>query len=211
MTTAIFDLDGTLTRKDTYIPFLGLCLRQLGFRARAAALPFYIAMYYGKLITNERLKEAFLKTILSDVPVKKLRPVVDNFLNKLMSKGLNEPAMQSLRRHLAGGDRVILATASFDLYVYALAERLGIKEVVCTRAEVKRGIITGRISGKNCHGAEKLRMLEEIVKKNDWKNSIFYTDHYSDVPVLKKSSRGVLVNPGLFTRLRLKDLDLLQH
>jgi len=26
----IFDLDDTLTRKDTYLPFLALCIRELG-------------------------------------------------------------------------------------------------------------------------------------------------------------------------------------
>lgn len=211
MTTAIFDLDGTLTTKDTYIPFLGLCLRQLGFRARAAALPFYMAMYYGKAITNERLKEAFLNAVLSGVPVKKLQPVVDKFLDRLMNEGLNDAAVESLRRHLAVKDRVILATASFDIYVRALGEKLGIQEVVCTRTEVKDGFLTGRISGRNCHGAEKLRRLDELLKDSDWKDSVFYTDHHSDAPVLKKASRGILVKPGFFTRLRLGDLKHLQH
>ena len=62
MTTVIFDLDGTLTKKDTYLPFLGLCLREFGLRKLSAiVLPLYVLLYKFSIISNHQLKEIFLK------------------------------------------------------------------------------------------------------------------------------------------------------
>jgi HAD superfamily hydrolase (TIGR01490 family) len=112
--------------------------------------------------------------------------------------------VQTVQDHLKTGDRVILVTASFDIYVEKLAKRLGIPNVVCTRAEVRDGILTGRILGKNCHGTEKVERLETLLAPAEWAISILYTDHHSDLPLLKRVSHGVLVNPGARTRALLK-------
>ena len=95
-------------------------------------------------------------------------------------------------------------SASFDFYVTKLAKRIGVNQVVCTKAEVNDGIITGRILGKNCHGQEKVKRLESLLNPSDWYSSVLYTDHYSDYPLLKKVKKAILVNPGLTTRLLLK-------
>ena len=205
MATVIFDLDGTLTKKDTYLPFLGMCLKEFGPRSLSVALlPFYASLYLCGLISNARLKEVFLGKILSGVTLESLEPVSEKFVSALLEHGLNRAAVELLRTHLEKNDRVVLATASFDLYTVKLAARLGIETVVCTRAELKDGALTGRIYGKNCHGPEKLRRLEDVIGEREWGLSIFYTDHYSDLPLLKRASRGVLVNPGLKTRILLR-------
>jgi HAD superfamily hydrolase (TIGR01490 family) len=205
MNTVIFDLDRTLTRKDTYLPFLFCCSRKFGLRMKAAFLiPIFSILYCLKVVTNSRLKQAFLWGVLGGIAVDRLKPVVDQYVAKLIDRGLNRPLLQTLRDHLKRGDRVILATASFDLYVERLAENLGIQQVVCTRAEICSGVITGRILGENCHGAQKLQRLEALLAPSDWQFAILYTDHHSDLPLLQKVSRGYLVNPDSKTRSLLK-------
>ena len=205
MNTVIFDLDGTLARKDTYLPFLFSCVKAFGLRMRAPfLLPIFSLLFFFKVVTNSRLKEAFLSGVLAGIPVDRLRPVVEKYVADLIESGLNRPLLLTLRDHLKRGDRVILATASFDLYVEGLAEKLGIEHVVCTRAEILSGVVTGRILGENCHGAQKLQRLEALLAPADWQFAILYTDHHSDLPLLKKVSRGYLVNPGSKTRTLLK-------
>lgn len=204
MRTVIFDLDGTITRKDTYLPFLYNCVRKSGLRPSAALLPLYALLNLLGIIGNERLKEVFLDKTLSGVRAGNLDGVIDGFIERLLETGLNRDVIAILNAHLRENDSVIMATASFDIYTRRLAERLGIKNVICTRAEIRNGIITGRLLGRNCRGEEKLKRLEEAVTEEQWKDSIFYTDHHSDLPVLKKVSRGFLVRPGLRTRLLLR-------
>jgi len=202
--TVIFDLDGTITRKDTYLPFLFDCVRKSGLRASAALLPLYALLNLLGIIENEKLKAVCLYKTLSGVRAKHRAGDIDGFIERLLKTGLNKDVIEILNTHLRKNDNVIMATASFDLYTHSLADRLGIKNVICTKAEIRKGIITGRLLGRNCRGHEKLKRLEEVVSEAQWKGSIFYTDHHSDLPVLKKVSRGFLVKPGLKTRLLLR-------
>lgn len=208
MTTVIFDLDGTLSKKDTYLPFLGLCLREFGLRKLSAiVLPLYVLLYKFSIISNHQLKEIFLSKILSGISLEQLEPITEKFVLDLINSGLNRPILKILNLHLKQGHRVILVTASFDFYVTRLAKKIGINQVVCTRAEVNDGILTGRILGKNCHGKEKVRCLENLLSPSDWQSSVLYTDHYSDYPLLRKIKKGILVNPGLKTRSMLRKYD----
>lgn len=202
MTTVIFDLDGTLARRDTFLPFVFCCLRAFGLKTRPTFyLPFYFLFYCCGMVTNARLKEAFLESVLSGVSLECLRPIVEKYVARLIETALNQSLVKILHDHLNRGDQVILATASVDLYAERLAESLGITNVVCTRAEACRGVVTGRILGENCRGPEKLRRLEECLSADDWRDSIFYTDHHADLPLLRKVSQGFLVKPSLLTRL----------
>ena len=151
---AIFDLDGTLTKKDTYIPFLGLCVRELGLRNLSAlTLPFYTLLYFSKIINNHQLKEYFLGKILAGVSLKELEPVSDKFVSNLLETGLNESVFSLLKAHIEQGNSVILATASFDFYVLKLAQKLRVTNIVCTQASNSRSL------GNYLKVLEKLKML----------------------------------------------------
>lgn len=205
MAIVIFDLDGTLTKKDTYLPFLWLCLQEFGPRWFSIfILPFYVSLYLCGLISNSRLKEIFLDKILSGIPLERLEPVSEKFVSELLDKGLNKKGLEKLQMHLKRNDKVILASASFDFYAVKLAKRLGIDHIICTRAEVKDEVLTGRILGENCYGWEKVRRLEAIISDIEWGSSLLYTDHYADLPLLKRVAQGFLVNPNLKTRVLLR-------
>ena len=120
---------------------------------------------------------------------------------------MNQDIVDILNKHLKQNHKVIMVTASFDLYTKRIAEKLGIKHVISTISEVKDGIITGRISGINCHGQEKVKRLKDYLNQSEWENFICYTDHYSDLPLLERAHKGYLVNPGLKSRNILKNYD----
>ena len=202
MASVIFDLDGTLARRDTYLPFIFYCLKEFGLKKRPAfCLPLHVLLYCCRIVTKARLKEALLECVLTGVSLDRLKPIVEKYVARLIESGLNQSLVKILQDHLNSGDRVIVATASLDLYVLALCRRLGVENVVCTRAQVERGVVTGQIVGENCRGVEKVRRLEECLSPDDWQQSVFYTDHHADLPLLRRVSRGFLVSPSLLTRL----------
>jgi HAD superfamily hydrolase (TIGR01490 family) len=202
---AIFDLDGTLTRGDTYLPFLLRCLQEFGLRKWSALLfPYHALMYLGGVITNSQFKELLLNNVLGGISMEQLQPVIRKFSSEIVKNKMNHDMICALQCHKIEKHRVILATASLDLYVREISERLGISEVACTSVEVVGGHLTGRLLGKNCHGAEKANRLEKLLGSSDLEHSIFYTDHHSDLPLLKKVKQGILVRPGLRTRFLLQ-------
>jgi len=201
----IYDLDRTLTRRDTYLPFLFACLRAFGPRDWSICFfPYYALLYLMGRISNGRFKQLLLTGGLAGISLEQLKPVVHMFVSNVLVKRMNVDVVNVLQRHLKKNHRVILATASLDLYVLEMARRLGIEEVVCSRAEVERGSITGRLVGNNCHGNEKLQRLEQIVSREELNNAKFYTDHHSDFPVLSKVRHGILVRPSIVSRLALR-------
>jgi len=128
MPIVIFDLDGTLTEKDTYVPFLLFCLKEFGcWRVSLILLPFYSFLFKLGMISNHRLKEIFLNTTIAGIALDKLDKVSEKFVQELILRGLNNSVFQILHMHLDEGDEVILASASFDLYVMNLASRIGIE------------------------------------------------------------------------------------
>jgi phosphatidylglycerophosphatase C len=107
--------------------------------------------------------------------------------------GLNEVASRKL-----GGAIVVLATASPDIYVDRLAAMLDIEHVVCTRLELSPdGCLTGRMIGGNCHGVTKLRHVDgfRVEHGAEWADMTCYSDHISDLPLLRQAGRAYAVNP----------------
>jgi len=200
---AIFDLDGTLTKKDTYIPFLLSILKKRPERLiHTLGLPFFMLFYFIKVLNNNELKEIFLYKVLSEMEIGEVAFISSKFVENLLKKGMNPLGVKLLNMHQNNRDRIIIATASFDIYVNSIAKRLGVHELICTRAETKNGRYTGKIDGLNCYGEEKLIKIKQYLGELLQARIIAYSDHLSDFPMLKFANEGYLVTPS---RWCLKD------
>lgn len=192
---AVFDLDGTLTRGDTFVRYLLAHLWRRPWRLlRCWLLPFEVVRFNATgRQGNERLKTQFLTAVLGGMSEAELAPVTGRFVDRVLRDGLRPGAQQTLRRHRDAGHELVLLTASPDLYVHTLAERLGFHKVISTRVEWnKMGRLTGRLEGSNCRGREKLRRLQEGLKeKRKYYFSVAYADEPADTPVLSWADIGV--------------------
>ena len=68
-----------------------------------------------------------------------------------------------------------------------ICEKLGIKHLIASRVDPK----TGKYSGENCHGKEKVRRFYEIFGKTEVDE--FYSDSHSDEPMAKIAKKAFLV------------------
>lgn len=159
----------------------------------------------GRGCQQHGIKRSVSKGALEGRTVKDVQGVAKQFAEYFVEKHANKELVQALRTHQYHGARVLLATASLDIYVREIAERLGIPEVICTSVELKEGCITGRLLGKNCHGVEKVKRLEKILTSSEFESSVCYTDHHSDLPLLQRVKQGILVRPSLRTRFILRN------
>jgi len=202
----VVDLDGTLVREDTYLSFLLANLRQRPWRGwRCLWLPVAVAAHLTRFRDNSWLKRSFLTVFLGGLPATEVEAFGARFAERLVARQLRPGARQRLNAYAREGVRLVLATASLDLYVPAIARQLGIAQadVICTRtARDARGRLTGWFDGMNCYGLEKAARIaawREVqgVSRID----IAYSDHHSDIPMLRLAVRGIAVNPS--PRLRV--------
>jgi len=183
-TVAVFDLDGTITRSDSLVPFLAASIPARRLWPAIARLSPRILAYAMRVEPNWRLKEAVLTAVLGGMPVELYEYLAREFAAGRLPRMVRPAALSRLRWHQTMGHRVVIATASLEAYVRPWAVEQGVADVVGTRLEVEAGQLTGRIEGRNCYGAEKVARLEVMVADLHSSNIYVYGDSRGDRELL---------------------------
>jgi len=197
---AIYDLDRTITRRATYTPFLIHCARaRAPWRlALAPAVAGSMAAFAGGIIGRARLKEVNHQLLLGYARADdEIKPLVEEFAEQNVRENLHPGAIRAIARDRSDGRRLVMATASYALYVDAIAERLGFDDVIATRSvRGSDGRLLARIQGNNCYGPAKLAMIREWMAEEQVERGHvrFYSDHHSDAPALEWADEAVAVN-----------------
>ena len=202
MRLAIFDLDGTITRHDTLVPYaLGFVIRKRLWRLPALlfVLPAVLGHALG-LIDRGGLKSVFIRATLGGCRRKDLERWTAVFVRRLLAQGVFARAIDTLRGHAGAGDRLVLLSASTDLYVPAIAEALGCQEAICTGLSWDGDRLRGTLTTPNRRGEEKARCVTALRARYPGVESVAYGNAASDIPHLKLVDRGVLVNGSAAAR-----------
>jgi HAD superfamily hydrolase (TIGR01490 family) len=207
---AVYDMDRTVTRRPTYVPFLLHCaVRRAPWRL--LLLPVVagsVIAYAARLIDRARLKEINHHLLLGrTIHPRDLMPLVESFADWQAAANIRPGARAAIARDKAQGRRLVLATASYRLYADAIAERLGFDDVIGTGSII--GLderVHARIAGENAYGEAKMRMITDWVEKSGLKDAHghvrFYSDHVSDQPAFEWADEPIAVNPhGKLRRL----------
>ncbi|MDJ0771249.1 MAG: HAD-IB family hydrolase [Ilumatobacter sp.] len=159
VTVAAFDVDGTLTTRDCVVPFLW----RLGRRPAVAAqlvrrTPDIVAG--GLRCDRDRLRAAATAAVFAHLPWELVEREAGMFARLVVGARLRPDTAARLRWHAGEGHRVVLVSASYEVYLRHIAAALGADGVLATRLDVDLdGRCTGRLDGANCRGVEKVRRL----------------------------------------------------
>ena len=191
MKVAIYDLDKTLVRKATFTPFLSFAARRLA-PWRLLFLPVWIAMmlgYRAGLYDRTALKTAGMRLMLGRAAEGPLDTVGREFATRhLASAGWIANVIAMLDEDRAQGAQLIVATAAFEFYAKAFAERLDIPHVIATQWD------GSTIPGGNCYGAEKARRVGEWLERHGIEGEMrFVSDSFADAPLLDRADDAVFV------------------
>jgi phosphatidylglycerophosphatase C len=158
---AAFDFDGTLTEGDNVVPFMRRVagLRRLLVRSFARA-PRILAALARR--DRDRLKATMTDVVFAGIDEAAIAAEAAEFADEIVKRRLRVDTFERLHWHLAHGHTVVIVSASYEVYLGVVAERLGLHAAVGTRLELgPDGRYTGRLEGANCRAAEKLRRLDE--------------------------------------------------
>jgi HAD superfamily hydrolase (TIGR01490 family) len=192
---AVFDLDGTITRRDTLFPYVLHYLAQRPARlARLLrVLPSAAAYAFGGR-DRGRLKAALLRHALGGEPRTAIDAWNARYLPRVIAQDLLAPAVAAIEQHRRDGDTLVLMSASVDLYVPDLARRLGFSQTLCTGVAWRGESLDGALVTPNRRGEEKARCLEGLRALHPDARIVAYGNSASDLPHLRLAHRGVLVN-----------------
>jgi len=194
MALAFFDLDGTLTRFDTFVPY---CLLSLFYRPRRVfalkpLLKACINFFRGR-IDRQDLKETFLVAFLEGARRNDIELFNREFFRFILLWIIREEMIEKMRLHKQAGDQVYLVSASPDVYLDTLAREWKLVGVICTKLEWKNGLLTGKILGKNCRGHEKGVRIRELFSEIELEGSFAYGNKNEDQELLELVTFGTEV------------------
>ncbi|MEN9797944.1 MAG: hypothetical protein RL653_1640 [Pseudomonadota bacterium] len=135
---------------------------------------------------------------LAGVSDDELRAKSTRFYQEQLRTQFRPRAREVLEQHRSAGDRLVMLTSSWGHLADLIAGELGMHAVLCNRFALDaRGILLGQLHGDICYGEGKVVHARRYAAQvgGTLEDAVFYTDSYSDLPVLHVVGRPVVVNP----------------
>jgi HAD superfamily hydrolase (TIGR01490 family) len=199
---AFFDMDNTLLRCNSgtlYVRWLRKH-KQISFGRMMQALG-WIAQY--KLAVLDM--EAVTARGAAEMAGQSEAEMYDRcraFFDAWISSQVAPKARDAIAQHRRDGHVLCILSTSTPYVVEPLAKHVGIDHVLCTRLTVREGRFDGTHVRPACYGLGKVHWAEEFARRHDIDlgRSFFYTDSYSDLPMLERVGVQRIINPDV--RLR---------
>lgn len=159
---AVFDFDGTLTRKDTMFDFIGFACGK--FRLVVGLIIFapMIAVMFMKIIDNNACKQKLLSWYFKGLDYSDFKELGERYSRRVESL-LRPDVLDILNKHMTGGVDIYVVSASVKEWVEPICKKLGVKKVLATEMAVDSdGKLTGCFSTHNCFGIHKVLRLKEV-------------------------------------------------
>ncbi len=149
--------------------------------------------YFLKIYSQRQFKEIYINLIIDSSSIKDTEALFDDFSKYLLGL-VFKTAKKEIIRLKDKGYKIILLSASLDLYLEKVSKELGFSELICTRTACSDNKI--KISGLNCYGKNKIKMLLSSHKEDrvDWKASYCYSDSESDRELMSLFGNPHIVN-----------------
>lgn len=202
---AIFDLDGTITRHDTLIPYLsGYAARNPAGLWRLWRLPFSLARFALGFSDRGRLKSSLVRQVMRGAHREEIQAWSEAFCDSRLSALLIPGALAVIEKHRAAGDRLVLLSASVDLYVPAIGRRLGFDETHCTGVAWEGETLDGHLTTENRRGEEKRRVVQALRVRYPGARLAAYGNATSDFEHLLAVDEPLVVNASPATQRRAR-------
>lgn len=195
---ALFDLDRTLVRRETATLYVRY-QRSIGeatWRDSARLLMWVTQYTFGAIDAPAVAKKAL--RAFAGMPETVLAARCDDWFRRFVEEHVADGGRAAVAKHRANGDLVAIVTGASPYVARPLARRLGIDHVVSSELEVDaKGAFTGRVVEPLCYGVGKLERASRFAEAQgfDLAEAAFYSDSYTDLPLLEKVGEPIVVNP----------------
>lgn len=191
---ALFDFDGTLVARDSFLLFAHTTLGWVRvLRAVLLSSPWLVGWKLG-VIGNGVAKQRLFGSLFGGCPIDRFNGYCHDFA-AVLDRYVNSPLLEQVEKYKAEGYRVAIVSASISLWIAPWAEKHGIDTVIATEPEIDAGSgrLTGRFATANCHGAEKVARIRERFSDFDSYTSVAFSDNRSDFPMLQLATHATFI------------------
>lgn len=159
---AAFDFDGTVSRRDTLVPFV----------ARFAGVPRsamggltegWTSLRGGSASRSDRdvMKASLFRRLVRGRHERDLDRAAGRYAAALIDRALRPEMVDEIRRHVAAGHETVFVSASLANYLRPIARYLHMSDVIAVELESTDGVLTGEMERPNVRAAQKAVRLRE--------------------------------------------------
>ncbi len=198
MRAALFDMDRTLVRKETLSLYVRY-QRSIGEATRRDLLRvlYWVTQYTMGMIDAPEVATRALR-VLEGTPEAAMAARCDDWFRRYVETHVCDLGRRAVEHHRERGDLLAIVTGASPYVAWPLARRLGIDHVVASELEVgPQGLFTGRFVDPLCLGDGKIVRARRLAEAQGFELSAatFYTDSFTDLPLLEVVAEPVIVNP----------------
>lgn len=171
----LFDFDGTITRKDSLKEFLFFYHGRFKVILGLIFLSPILVLYALKILPNHLAKQFLLRYFFKNEQVSFFNAKCKDFVAQRIPRILQAEAITRITQHLDNNETVVVVSASPENWIKPWSDQMGLL-CIATQLEVIENKITGRYSGSNCYGEEKVRRIKERFDLSQFEKIIAYGD-----------------------------------
>jgi phosphatidylglycerophosphatase C len=180
----LFDFDGTITSKDSFIELIKYYKGLSFFYCGIALLSPMLLLFKAKLIKNWKAKEIVFRFFFRNESYNVFMTKCSKFCKDIVPILVKPSAIERINTHLKNGDKVIIISASLEVQLIGWCQSMNL-ELIGTKIETRDGLITGKIEGKNCYGIEKVKRLKQYLDISQYNEIYAYGDSKGDLQMLE--------------------------
>ncbi len=194
---AVFDFDLTITSWDTATRFFVWLIRRSPWKLTVALLTLPLLGPLFAFVRTRKMPSRFgawLATV--GFTHDRLASLAELHVEHVGASGerfVRQDAMARLQYHLALGHDVVVATGCLEVLARVILVAEGLGDIVVIGTTVQR-YCGGMVAKEHCVGDRKVAMLADRGYVDAWDYA--YSDHPSDLPMLRKGKRRFIVNPS---------------
>ncbi len=182
MNLALFDFDGTITKRDSFTPFIRITAK----RKVLLALLFLpvIFCYYLKILKPSSVRSLITYLSFRGYKFDELDEKGRIYAENKIPLYIREFAAERIAWHKQQGDKIVLVSASIDVYLrhWCAAQKI---DLICSTLEVKNNIVTGKYINGDCHSKRKSDRIKEKYNLNKYERIYAYGDTFEDRRMLE--------------------------
>lgn len=203
--THIFDVDYTVIRNSTTWYFIREAITRGAIKfSQIRRLPLEWFKYKIGWANQEFIEDSIRH--ITGIEKGVLEQIAEDSFVRGMKPNVYSGALNLIKEIRGRGEAIFFATSSFHTLIKPLERFLGIAGSIANSLEFTDGKTTGRLVGESVFGVKKKAAVEAWLKERALppKDLHFYSDSYTDLPLLAYCGCPVAVNPDRFLEREAK-------
>lgn len=186
----VFDFDGTLTEKDSFVSFIKYVKGERFFYFNLGFIVIFWFLAKFKLMSTGSAKQMVFRKFFKGMSLTDFNKFSVGFQDTINSI-LKQETKKTINYYLSRSYDVLIISASIENWILPWANSNHIKTVLSTKIEIDNdGNLTGNFSSANCRGEEKLRRLLSVYPNLKKEQVIVYGDSSGDKSLMDFAAKS---------------------